>query len=238
MHSTRKISILKRISVILLFFAYVPITFTYMFLRDIPLLNSLFNNYISSSTSLFLPFLSSSNIIFQFFTGHLIDIIIIINIIAFIERGGYQYYVKVCLEKNYLEIYSDPYFLETKGTQEESSLNSNLIIDLKDDSSTTKNESSVKLNFYQKSRINNSQFSSKSGYYSSINKLHNCSKKNNRHKINLFIFQKFSINTLTNYHLPSKTIYSLILTKTSNRRREFNNETSTLYCFHYNYTLI
>jgi hypothetical protein len=175
-----------------------------MFLRDISLLNSLFNDYITSGTSLFFPFLPYTYIVFQFSTGHLIDIIIIINLITFIERGSYQYYVKVCLEKNYLEIYSDPYFLETKGTQEESSLNSNLIIDLKDDSSTTKNESSVKLNFYQKSRINNSQFSSKSGYYSSINKLHNCSKKNNRHKINLFIFQKFSINTLTNYHLPSK----------------------------------
>lgn len=202
MHSTRKISILKRISVILLFFAYVPITFTYMFLRDIPLLNSLFNNYISSSTSLFLPFLSSSNIVFQFSTGHLIDIIIIINIIAFIDRGIYQYYMNV--EKNYLETYLEPYFLGTRETQEESSQISNLIIGLKYDSSTTINESSVEFNFYQKGRINNSQFSSKSGYYSSINKLHNCSKKNNRHKINLFIFQKFSINTLTNYHLPSK----------------------------------
>lgn len=202
MHSTRKISILKRISVILLFFAYVPITFTYMFLRDIPLLNSLFNNYISSSTSLFLPFLSSSNIVFQFSTGHLIDIIIIINIIAFIDRGIYQYYVNV--EKNYLETYLEPYFLETRETQEESSQISNLIIGLKYDSSTTINESSVEFNFYQKCRINANNYSSKSGYYSSINKLHNCSKKNNRHKINLFIFQKFSINTLTNYHLPSK----------------------------------
>jgi hypothetical protein len=173
-----------------------------MFLRDIPLLNSLFNNYVSSSTSLFLPFLSSSNIVFQFSTGHLIDIIIIINIIAFIDRGIYQYYVNV--EKNYLETYLEPYFLETRETQEESSQISNLIIGLKYDSSTTINESSVEFNFYQKCRINANNYSSKSGYYSSINKLHNCSKKNNRHKINLFIFQKFSINTLTNYHLPSK----------------------------------
>jgi len=211
MHSTRKISILKRISLILFFFACVPITFIYMFLRDISLLNSIFNDYIASGNSLFLPFLPYTNLLFQFSTGHLIDIIIIINIITFIERGGYQYYVKVCLEKNYLE-YSDPYFLETKGTQEESSLNSNLIIDLKDDSGITINESSVEFNFYQKSRINNSQLSSKSKYYSSINMiehnklnyLRNSSKKNNRHKINLSIFQKFSTNTLTNYHLPSK----------------------------------
>ena len=204
MISTQRISKLERTSIILVFLACVPITFIYMLVRDFSLLNSFFNDYIVSGTSLFLPFLPYTNIVFQFSTGHLIDIIIIFNILSILERSGYQYFVKVCLEKNYLEIYSDPYFLETKGTQEESSLNSNLIIDLKDDSSTTKNESSVKLNFYQKSRINNSQFSSKSGYYSSINKLHNCSKKNNRHKINLFIFQKFSINTLTNYHLPSK----------------------------------
>ena len=208
MHSTRKINILKRISVILLFFAYVPITFTYMFLRDISLLNSLFNNYVSSSTSLFLPFLSSSNIVFQFSTGHLIDIIIIINIIAFIDRGIYQYYVNV--EKNYLETYLEPYFLETRETQEESSQISNLIIGLNYDSSTTTNENSVEFNFYQKGRINANNYSSKSGYYSIIkmkqnklNYLHNSSKINNRYKINLFIFQKFSTN-LINYYLPSK----------------------------------
>jgi len=204
MHSTQRISKLERTSIIIVFLACIPVTFIYMFLRDISLLNSFFNDYITSGTSLFLPFLPYTNIVFQFSTGHLIDIIIIINIITFIERGGYQYYVKICLKKNYLEIYSDPYFLETKGTQEESSLNSNLIIDLKDDLGTTINENSVEFNFYQKNRINNSQFSSKSKYYSSINKLHNSSKKNNRPKINLFIFQKFSTNTLINYHLPSK----------------------------------
>ena len=204
MLSTQKISKLERTSIFLVFLACVPVTFMYMFLRDISLLNSFFNDYITSGTSLFFPFLPYTNIVFQFSTGHLIDIIIIINFITFIERGGYQYYVKVCLKKNYLELYSDPYFLETKGTQEESSLNSNLIIDLKDDSGITINESSVEFNFYQKSRINNSQFSSKSGYCSSINKLHNSSKKNNRYKKNLFIFQKFSTNTLTNYHLPSE----------------------------------
>jgi len=132
------------------------------------------------------------------------QIIIIFNIITILERSAYQYYVKVCIEKNYLEIYSDPYFLETKGTQEESSLNSNLIIDLKDDSSITNNESSVEFNFCEKTRINNSQFSKNRGYCCSIDELHNSSKKNNRHKINLFIFQNFSTNTLTNYHLPSK----------------------------------
>lgn len=103
MHSTRKISILKRISIVLFFIACVPITFIYLFLRDILLLNSLFNDYINSGTSLFLPFLPYNNIVFQFSTGHLIDIIIIINIITFIESSGYQYYMNVCLKKNFLK---------------------------------------------------------------------------------------------------------------------------------------
>ena len=204
MLSAQRISKLERTSIILVFLACVPITFIYMFLRDFSLLNSFFNEYITSGTSLFLPFLPYANIVFHFSTGHLIDIIIIFNIITILERSAYQYYVKVCIEKNYLEIYSDPYFLETKGTQEESSLNSNLIIDLKDDSSITNNESSVEFNFCEKTRINNSQFSKNRGYCCSIDELHNSSKKNNRHKINLFIFQNFSTNTLTNYHLPSK----------------------------------
>jgi len=208
MYSTQKKSILKRIPIILFFLACVPITLIYMFFRDFTLLNSLFNDYFNSNTSFFLPFLPNSKIIFQFSTGHLIDIIIIINIITFIERSGYQYYVNAFLKKDYLEIYAEPYILETEGTLEESSLNSNLIIGLKDNSGTIINESSVEFNFYQKSRINTNQFSSKNGYYSNIikmnhnklNYLRNSSKKNIHHKNTASIFQKFS----TNNHLPSK----------------------------------
>jgi len=200
MHSTRKIIILERTSILLVFLACIPITFIYMFLRDISMLNSLFIGYVNSGSSLFLPFLPSSIIVFQFSTGHLIDIIIIINIITFIQRSAYQYYVKICLKRNYFEIYSDPYLSESEETQEESFLNSNLIMGLKDDSGTTINKNSVEFNIYQKNRI------------SSIHKmkrdnttyLHKSSNKNNRHKIFLFIFQKFSTNTLINYHLPSK----------------------------------
>jgi len=208
MHSTQKISLLKRILIILFFLASVPITLIYMFFRDFSLLNSLFNDYFNSNSSLFLPFLPNSNIIFHFSTGYLIDIIIIINIIAFIERIGYQYYVNAFLIKNYLEIYAEPYILEIEGTLEESSLNSNLIIGLKNDSGTIINENSVEFNFYQKSRINTNQFNSKRGYSSSIikmkhdklNYLHNSSKKNIQYKNTASIFQKFS----TNNHLPSK----------------------------------
>lgn len=208
MNSTKKISLFKRIQLILFFLACVPITIIYLFFRDLTLLNSIFNDYINSSASFFLPFLPNYNIIFEFSTGHLIDIIIIINIIAFIERSGYEYYVNAFLKKNYLEIYAEPYILETEGTLKESSLNSNLILGLKDDSGTIINESSVEFNFYQKSRINTNQFSSKNGYCSSIikmkqkklNYLCNSSKKNIQHKNTASIFQKFS----TNNHLPSK----------------------------------
>ena len=200
MHSTRKIIILERTSILLVFLACIPITFIYMFLRDISMLNSLFIDYVNSGSSLFLPFLPSSNIVFQFSTGHLIDIIIIINIITFIQRSAYQYYVKICLKRNYFEIYSNPYLPESEETQEVSFLNSNLIMGLKDDSGTTINENYFEFNIYQENRI------------SSIHKmkrdnttyLHKSSNKNNRHKIFLFIFQKFSTNTLINYHLPSK----------------------------------
>lgn len=200
MLSTRKIIKLERTSILIVFLACIPITFIYMFLRDISMLNSLFIDYVNSGSSLFLPFLPSSNIVFQFSTGHLIDIIIIINIITFIQRSAYQYYVKICLKRNYFEIYSDPYLPEAEETQEESLLNSNLIFDLKNETGITINENSVEFNIYQKNRI------------CSINKLkrdkttylHKSSNKNNRHKINLFIFQKFSTNTSINYHLPSK----------------------------------
>jgi len=210
MKSTRKINSLIRISIILISFACLPITFINSFFSFIPALNSLFVDYINSGTSFFLPFLSYSNIIFHFSTGHLLDIFIIFNIISFIERSGYQYYVDICLKKNYIELYSEFYFLETDGKQEESSLNSNLILNLKEDSNIIINESSV--DFYQESRIKVNPFRSNSECYSNIikmkltkfNYLHNSSKKNNQHKINLSIFQHYSTKTLINYHLPSK----------------------------------
>jgi len=210
MKSTRKINSLIRISIIPFFFSCLPIAFINSFLSFIPVLNSSFIDYVNSGASFFLPFLPYSNIIFHFSTGHLIDIFIIFNIIGFIERSGYQYYRDVCLKKNYLELYSELYLHETDGNQEESSVNSNLILNLKEDSNIIINESSV--DFYQESRIKANPFRSNSRCYSNIikmkltkfNYLHNSSKKNNQHKINLSIFQHYSTNTLINYHLPSK----------------------------------
>ena len=212
MHSTRKINILKRISIILSFIAFVPITFIYLFLRDISLLNSLFNDYINSGTSLFLPFLSYNNIFFQFSTGHLIDIIIIINIVTFIERSSYQYYVNICLKKNYLDLYSEVYYLETKGTQVELSLNSDLILNLKEDSETITNENSDDFKFNQKNRIKTSYYSNMNRYYSStikmkqnhLNYLCNSSKKNTQYRTNITVFLIFLTKNPTNYNPPSK----------------------------------
>jgi len=209
---TQKINTLKKISIIPFLFAGIPAVFIFLFLRDVPLLNSLFIDYVNSGTSLFLPFLPYVNIVFQFSTGHLIDIIIIINIISFIERSGYQYYVKVCLEKNYLDMYSDPFLLETDRSPEESFPNSNLLISLKDKTDTVNNESSVDFDLYLKSRIKTNHFNSKRGYYSStfkmkqnyLNYLCNFRNKNSQYKKNIIVFQKFSIITLINYHLPSK----------------------------------
>ena len=222
MKSTRKINSLIRISIIPIFFACLPIAFINSFFSFIPVLNSLFIDYINSGTSFFLPFLSYSNIVFHFSTGHLIDIFFIINIIGFIERSGYQYYRDVCLKKNYLELYSELYLHETDGNQEESSVNSNLILNLKDDSNIIINESTAE--FYQKSRIKVNQFSSNSGCYSSVikmkhnklNYLHNSNKKNNQHKT---IFQQFSTNTLINYHLPSKN-YNIFSYSNQNIQQE------------------
>ena len=110
MRYTQKLFISKNLLILIFFFVCIPITFIYGFLRDIPYLISIFNDYITSGSSIFLPFLPSSNIFwflpdkiqfFPFSSGFLIDIIIIINLVALAERSAYHYFIKVCLEKNY-----------------------------------------------------------------------------------------------------------------------------------------
>ncbi len=110
MRYTQKLFISKNLLILIFFFVCIPITFIYGFLRDIPYLISIFNDYITSGSSIFLPFLPSSNIFwflpdkiqfFPFSSGFLIDIIIIINLVALAERSAYHYFIKVCLEENY-----------------------------------------------------------------------------------------------------------------------------------------
>jgi len=209
MHSTQKITKLKKITIVSYLLACIPIAFIYLFLRDIPLLSSLFIEYVNSGTSIFLPFLTSSTIVFQFTTGHLIDIIIIFNIVNFLERGGYHYYVKVCLKKNYLELYPETNFLEFYETREESPLNSDLLLPLKSNSGKIVNEDSDENNFDKMSRININHFNNKYGYYSCLPKMkHNQfnSLGNNRKKKTLFnnFYTFFLYYSTEDYHLPSK----------------------------------
>lgn len=110
MRYTQKLFISKNLLILIFFFVCIPITFIYGFLRDIHYLISIFNDYITSGSSIFLPFLPSSNIFWflpdkiqfiPFSSGFLIDIIIIINLGALAERSAYHYFIKVCLEENY-----------------------------------------------------------------------------------------------------------------------------------------
>jgi hypothetical protein len=146
MYFTQKIAKLKKISIIPILIATVPFAFIYLFLRDIPFLRSLFIDYVDSGNSLFFPFLSSTTIVFQFTTGHLIDILIVGNIIAFLERGGYHY-VNVCLKRNYLVVYSESNYLDFNIPQEEPSVNSELPLCLKRESNPIVNDESSD-NFY------------------------------------------------------------------------------------------
>ena len=208
MFSTQNITILKKISIASFLFTCLPVAFIYLFIRDIPLLSFLFNEYINTGTSIFFPFLSSNIIVFQFTTGHLIDIIIVNNIVVLLESSGYHYFKNVCL----IGIYSDTCFLEINRTQDESSLNSDSILRLKEESDTLFIESSVEFNFYRKNRIRANYFSSKNGYCSSLIKikfdnfkyLHKSHKKINQYKNYNTTFRNYSTNNLVNYHLPSK----------------------------------
>jgi len=118
MHSTQKREILKKLLIIAFFFTCIPITIIYVLLRDLSSVSFLINDYFTSGYSLFFPFLPYSNIIVRFSTGHLIDIIIMINIIALLERSGYHYYVNVCLKNNYLDLqYLNLFFHEADKSQ-------------------------------------------------------------------------------------------------------------------------
>ncbi|MFX0075470.1 MAG: hypothetical protein ACFE96_08515 [Candidatus Hermodarchaeota archaeon] len=141
MYLTQKITRLKRISIIPFLFASIPFAFILLFLRDIPFISSLFIEYVDSGNSIFFPFLSSPIIVFQFTTGHLIDLIIIGNIIAFLERGGY-YYVNVCLKRNYLIMYSETSILDINRPKQDSVLEAELPLCLKKDLNPIDNDES------------------------------------------------------------------------------------------------
>jgi hypothetical protein len=141
----------------------------------------------------------------------LIDIIIVINIVGILERGGYHYYVNVCLKRNYLDMYLETNFLDNNLTQEESSLNSDLLFRLKGYSNIIVNEEFMENNYDKKIRINTNYTSNKSGYFNSLirlihnllNSFGNLRKKNTLNNNYYTFFQYNLTKNVINYHLPS-----------------------------------
>ncbi|MFW9785407.1 MAG: hypothetical protein ACFFFB_24210 [Candidatus Heimdallarchaeota archaeon] len=103
MQDDKKFRKLKVILILIFIFLCIPVTFLYLFLRDVSYLSFFFNDYIGSGNSLFIPFLPKVNLfwylpepfcIIPFNLGLLIDIIILINIIGYIQTTIYHYFVK------------------------------------------------------------------------------------------------------------------------------------------------
>ncbi|MFX1371913.1 MAG: hypothetical protein ACFFCE_08640 [Promethearchaeota archaeon] len=117
---TQKLSITRIILILIFFFASIPITLICALLGDATILISITKGYFTSGNSIFLPYLSITNIFwflpdkFQFIqisSGFLIDSIIIINICPMVERIAYQYYIKVCSE----EVFQEPFDFDPKN---------------------------------------------------------------------------------------------------------------------------
>ncbi len=102
---------LKILVIIILVFLTLslPISFLYLFIQNITDFDSLLKNYISSNSSIFVPWFSDINI-FWFITeknakiylslGQVIDFFILINLASYFERLFYQY-----IKKSYIEGY-------------------------------------------------------------------------------------------------------------------------------------
>ena len=93
---------LKSIIIIILvvFITSFPVAFMCMFIKDVPVLSSLFDDYILTGKSIFIQILPNINILWflpqdvqitYFSIGHLLDIIIIVNIMFYIETNVYHY---------------------------------------------------------------------------------------------------------------------------------------------------
>ncbi|MFW9783895.1 MAG: hypothetical protein ACFFFB_16540 [Candidatus Heimdallarchaeota archaeon] len=174
-------------------------------MKDVSSLNSFFNDYFSSGKSLFLPFLPYSNLfvilpegdrIIKFSTGHLIDIILLINIIAFIQRSGYHYFVKVCLTKNYI----NSYYLDYSEQICDLSKESNIFFGLNQDSTEKLQDQILHFKFKQNKslpEIDNNincylRKTSETNYFKQNNRLYQIS-----HRIYLDNFSSEFLNLLT-----------------------------------------
>ncbi|MFW9864614.1 MAG: hypothetical protein ACFFEN_00815 [Candidatus Thorarchaeota archaeon] len=115
---------IKKILLVVMFLMSIIAILISIFIQEIPGLSSLFNNYIDSGESFFIPIIPYINLlgfipeehqIAQLSLGQLIDILIIIGIVSSTERGIYQYYTRICLsEDNLLFNNVGSYFYEPK----------------------------------------------------------------------------------------------------------------------------
>lgn len=213
MKSSQKNKLLKDLLIIIIFIAIIPITLVYNFIKDFSTFNSFIYDYLTSGHSFFFPFIKSYTIIFPTFsTGHLIDIIIFINITGIVERLSYQYYMTIVLKNDYLDFGTDFYPLEFKDTEEELFLISDLTINLEECSSTNVNSNYQANCLFKKNRFGSTQLPGKSRYHFSINQrkyhrnycLHTyiCNQSKNSYST----FKELITNFLLNIYLPSKNI--------------------------------
>jgi len=159
LNKIKLISVISSISFSFIFIILITL------LKDIPLLPELIKNYIESGESFFIPSIPYHNLLCEvpekfpkahFTVGHLIDLIIMINLVSYIESSIYHYIKKV-------------YFTNTKfGYYEFSVFYHKGISSLKNDS---KNEISTdKLfiqNFHSK-LLNNTEKKGISRFYGMI----------------------------------------------------------------------
>ena len=98
---------------IISFFLILPFILIYLQLTSTPVYSSLFYGYISSGHSIFIPFLPIINLfpylpipsnMSGFTLGHLVDIIIIINLCTLLDTTLYHY-VKVVFISKKLQMY-------------------------------------------------------------------------------------------------------------------------------------
>ncbi len=142
MSNNKKLKELRLIPLIIFLSSSFLIIFTYMLLSDIPLISSLLNNYLISGNSIFFPTLPNFNTLwflpkkFQIIhmsIGQCIDIVIILNLICYIESIIYHYIKWTILNKDAPDfICLDSFFIGSKNRNSERCEEFELILDLKD----------------------------------------------------------------------------------------------------------
>lgn len=121
-----------------------PIAFFCMFLINVPVFSSLFNDFFTSGSSIFIPSFPYINIVWflpekihlvQFSVGRFIDFIIIINIIYSIESSFYHYIKRVCFDGNTLMFnFIDLSFIGSKEKIDGQSQSPNKLFELNNES--------------------------------------------------------------------------------------------------------